>query len=401
MTDHVRPARQPQPQTRPPRTLRELVATLGIAPEEIARAEADGTLGLLAISRFIFPGEPKYTQAEVEELTGLGEHARRWWHALGFTDPPPGEKAFTDADVDMLKVVRQMLDLGLVDEDVTLQMARVIGASMARIVAAQIDAIESRPLSEESAPITTGEGIEAEPALLRAGLLQTTMPHTLEYAWRRHLQVAARKQMVRDEVAAGGGLTTAVGFADLVGFTALSQQLDHRVLAGIVDHFEETAYDVVGAHGGRVVKMIGDEVMFAVDDLRAAVEIGLTLAELYQDYAELSGIRVGLASGPVLSLSGDLFGPTVNLASRIVSVAYESSVVVSADIHDHLAHDPTLHFKALRTRFLKGIGRVRLYVVRRAADVDEGVFERAWRRRGGLRDRVTDIIERRGDHEAE
>jgi class 3 adenylate cyclase len=90
----------------------------------------------------------------------------------------------------------------------------------------------------------------------------------------------------------------------------------------------------------------------------------------------------------------------VNLASRIVSVAYESSVVVSGEIQDQLADDPTLHFKALRTRFLKGLGRVGLYVVRRAADVEEGVFERAWRRRGALRDRVADAIERRNDDEA-
>ena len=382
-----------------PRTLRELVATLGIEQHEIERADADGTLGLLAISRFIFPGEPKYTQAEVEEMTALGPQARRYWHALGFTDPPPDEKAFTDADVDMLKIVRQMLDLGLVGEDVTLQMARVIGASMARIAAAQIDAIEARLLAEEGAPTALADSIETEPALLRAGMLQTTMPHILEYAWRRHLQVAARNQMVRGEGAAGGGITMTVGFADLVGFTALSQQLDDHELAAIVDRFEETAYDVVGAHGGRVIKMIGDEVMFAVDDPRAAVEIGLTLADVYEDDEELSGIRVGLACGPVLALSGDLFGPTVNLASRIVSVAYESSVVVSGEIQDQLTDDPTLHFKALRTRFLKGLGRVGLYVVRRAADVEEGVFERAWRRRGALRDRVADAIERRNDDE--
>src|SRR5439155_9734495 len=132
-------------------------------------------------------------------------------------------------------------------------------------------------------------GGTAEPALVRAGMLQTTLPQILEYAWRRHMQAAARSRMVRDEGAAGG-LTRAVGFADLVGFTALSQQIDDHELASIVDHFEETAYDVVGAHGGRVVKMIGDEVMYEVDDPRAAVEIGLTLAEAYQDDEELSCI---------------------------------------------------------------------------------------------------------------
>jgi adenylate cyclase len=380
-----------------PKTLRELVEALGLPKEEIDRAEADGTLGLLAISRFIFPGEPKYTQEEVEETTGLGERGRRYWRALGFTDPQPGEKAFTDGDVDMLKVVRQLLELGLVDEEVALQMARVIGASMARIAAAQIDVIEARLGDDEGGPIDTGDG-EAEPALLRAGMLQTTMPHILEYSWRRHLQVAARNRMIRSESTEQGPSTT-VGFADLVGFTALSQQIEPHELAEIVDRFEETAYDVVAAHGGRVVKMIGDEVMFTVDDPAAGVAIALRLADHYQDDEALSGIRVGLACGPVLTLGGDLYGPTVNVASRIVGLAYEGSVVATQDIKDALADDTTLHFKSLRTRYLKGIGRSHLYVVRRAADIDEGALERAWRRRGALRDRVADMVERRAGDE--
>lgn len=382
-----------------PTSLRELVEQLGLPREDVDRAEADGTLGLLAISRFIFPGEARYTQEEAEGLTGLGREGRRYWRALGFTDPLPGEKAFTDGDIDMLKVVRQLLELGLVDEDVALQMARVIGASMARIAAAQIDAIEARLGELGGEPIDAGDG-RVEPGLLRAGMLQTTMPHILEYAWRRHLQAAARNRMIRDQ-SAGEGLTSTVGFADLVGFTALSQQIDDHELAEIVDRFEETAYDVVAGLGGRVVKMIGDEVMFAVDDPAAGVEIGLALAEYYQDDEELSGIRVGIACGPVLSVAGDLFGPTVNLASRVVGLAYEGSVVVTGDVHDAVADDLSLHFKSLRTRYLKGIGRAHLYVVRRSSDVEEGALERAWRRRGALRDRVAEMLERRADDQAE
>jgi adenylate cyclase len=382
-----------------PKTLLELVSSLGIDQREIDRAQKDGTLGLLAISYFIFPGEPKYTQTEIEQLTDLGADARRYWRALGFSDPPPDEPMFTDVDVDMLKVVKQLVAMGLVEEDVTLQMARVIGSSMARVAAAQIDAVEARLTNERERPVATGGG-EAEPALARAAMLQTTLPQVLEYAWRRHMQAAARSHMVRDE-GAGTGHSSCVGFADLVGFTALSQQIDDHELASIIDHFEKTAYDVVGELGGRVVKMIGDEVMYEVAEPRAAVEIGLRLADTYQDDEELSGIRVGISCGPVLTLTGDLFGPTVNLASRIVSVAYEGSVVVSGEVHDLLSEDEALHFKPLRTRYLKGIGRVRLFVVRRAVDVDEGALERAWRRRGALRDRVSEMIERRISDEDE
>jgi hypothetical protein len=70
-------------------------------------------------------------------------------------------------------------------------------------------------------------------------------------------------------------------------------------------------------------------------------------------------------------------------------------VVVSPSIYETLAGEDDLNFKGIRTRFLKGIGRVHLHVVRRAADVDEGPIERAWRQRGVLRDRVADLLERR------
>jgi adenylate cyclase len=380
-----------------PKTMRDLVLALGLPEKEVDRAVADGTLGLLAVSSFIFPGEPIYTQAEAAELTGLGDRAKRFWRALGFPDPKPGEKAFTQADIDVLVVVKQLVDIGIVEEDVALQMGRVIGVSMARIAAAQIDAIEARV--DEVGPAMWGSGAAdgTEPAVLRAGMLQTTMPQILEYSWRRHMQAAAYRRMIRDTaMVEGESAGLAVGFADLVGFTALSQQLDDHELAKVVDRFEQTAYDVVSEHGGRVVKMIGDEVMFAIEDPATAVAIGLALADAYHADDVMSDVRVGIAAGPVLEREGDLFGPTVNLASRIVAIAYEGSVVVSSAVHDALEDDPKLRWKQLRTRYLKHIGRVQLWTVRLAHDDfdGEGAEERAWRRRGALRDRVAEMVDR-------
>jgi adenylate cyclase len=202
--------------------------------------------------------------------------------------------------------------------------------------------------------------------------------------------------MVRQVGAEGAG-ELAVGFADLVGFTALSQQLDEHELAQVVERFEVTAYDTIGSRGGRVIKMIGDEVMFAVEDVKAGVDIALSLAEAYHDDEALSDVRVGLAAGPVLEREGDLFGPTVNLASRIVSIAYAGSVVVSGSIRDALADDDDLRWKALRTRHLKDIGRVQLCTVRRADDdfEREGPFERARRRREMIREKVADVVDRK------
>ncbi len=372
------------------RTLRELLEAGGVPKEDIDRAEADGTLGLLAVDQMVLADErPKYTQAEAEALTGLGVDASRFWRALGLTDPPPDALVFSELDIEMLRLVDQMLELRLVDKDVALQMARVIGSSISRVAFAFIDAIETQidePVLEDG----------TEPAVLRARVLLPSMPRILEYAWRRHIQVAARRRMVR-EAGSSGETQVTVGFADLVGFTALSQQVDEHELAAIVDRFESTAYDIVGSRGGRVVKMIGDEVMFAVDGSDVGVEISLSLAEAYHDDESLSDVRVGLACGPVLEREADLYGPTVNLASRIVSIAYAGSVVVSGEIHDQLADHPDLRWKSLRTRYLKEIGRVQLWAVRREGDEfeREGPFERARRRRGAIRDKMAEMIDRR------
>ena len=109
-----------------------------------------------------------------------------------------------------------------------------------------------------------------------------------------------------------------------------------------------------------------NEVMFSVDDEAAAVEIALTLSEAYAADDELSDVRVGMASGPVLQREADLFGPVVNLASRIVGIAFPASVVVSESVHEALADNPNFVWKAIGRRRLKDLGRVNLWVAHRA-----------------------------------
>ena len=168
-----------------------------------------------------------------------------------------------------------------------------------------------------------------------------------------------------------------VGFADLVGFTSQTQQLATSSLAEVVRRFESIAYDVIPTFGGRVVKMIGDEVMFVNDDVERSCRTALELARRYREDEELSDVRVGLARGPVLDLDGDVYGATVNLASRIVSVAYPGSVVISQELHEVVHGDETFTFTSLRTHYLKGIGRVPLWRMRLSGDDNEGPYRSA------------------------
>ena len=153
----------------------------------------------------------------------------------------------------------------------------------------------------------------------------------------------------------------------------------------MVGRFETLAYDTVASHGGRIVKMIGDAVMFVTDEPAAGAEIGLTLAEVYSADETVSDVRVGLAHGTVLGLEGDYFGPTVNLASRIVNIAYVGAVVVSSEIQQHLTDDERFVLRPVRPRRLKGIGIVPLWILRRPEQasrrVPEAVRERMRARR--------------------
>jgi adenylate cyclase len=188
------------------------------------------------------------------------------------------------------------------------------------------------------------------------------------YIWRRHLAAAAQRQLYFGSDVTTGTEALTVGFADMVGFTAISQQLDEHELAGVVDRFETVAYDTIAEYGGRVVKMIGDEVMYVTDTPASGAMIAMTLAEVYGDDEAMPDVRVGLATGPVLAREGDYFGPTVNLASRIVNIAYAGSAVVSDDIHEALEDDDRFGWKPLRPRRLKGIGWIPLWVLTRPGE---------------------------------
>jgi adenylate cyclase len=196
-----------------------------------------------------------------------------------------------------------------------------------------------------------------------------------------------------------------VGFADMVGFTMLSQQLSEEELAALVSRFEDVAHDTVTARGGRVVKMIGDEVMFVTDHPSDAARIALALAEAYADDELLSDVRVALAVGPVLVQDGDFYGPVVNLASRAAGIAAPGSVLVSDEFHSallrHIDDHPTLAgefaFKAVRPRLVKDLGRVQLWAVHRPGSEPltlDRRTSRRWERLSEVLHELDDLRER-------
>ncbi|HSP98868.1 MAG TPA: adenylate/guanylate cyclase domain-containing protein [Candidatus Dormibacteraeota bacterium] len=295
-------------------------------------------------------GEPVLTSAEVAGGGGVSlDEARRLWRAMGFPPVAEDQRIFTAADAATLGAARALVAQNVTAPEVLVQLTRVMGLSLSRIAEAQIAA--------------RADTAEIDAATVAA--LANAVEPLLAYVWRRHLVAAALRAATT--LTAEGEVQMVVGFADLVGFTAFSQRREPAELAAAVDRFEALAYEHIPERGGRVIKMIGDEVMFAVEEPAAAAAIALALVDAYGRDPQLPAVRVGLASGPVLAWQGDLYGPTVNLASRLVNIARPGTVLAAEELGAQLERQENLELRHLRGEHLKGIGRVRLWVVREKA----------------------------------
>jgi adenylate cyclase len=368
----------------------DLLRAHGVTQAEIDQAVADDVLDLFVVERMLVPSRRRYTRIEVAELTGVDIVVlERFWRALGFPNVNEDELAFTDLDLEAVRLFQGMQALGAARTDTALQLARVIGSSMSRIAEAEL-------VPGDLVRTDMDTVVAADTFASVADVTIPAMARLLEFVWRR--QVAAgiqRSMLLRSHgLAPGESPTLAVGFADMVGFTLLSQHLSDRELADVVRRFEEISHDIVTGLGGRVVKMIGDEVMFVNHVVADAARIGLDLADAYADDDLLSDVRVGLASGPVLLRDGDYFGPTVNLAHRIVNIGNPGTVLMSDEFATALLAEAPDEFTAqpLRPRLLKDLGRVQLWWAGRAGMVADGAGEAADRRRNVRWERLSEVL---------
>jgi adenylate cyclase len=277
------------------------------------------------------------------------EYTRRVWRALGMPEIDPGTPDFDEVAVETLKSLKQLIDSGL-DPEAVIANARVYGQAFARI--AEVDARLFRQLYAGDDTITLEGAVEA---LLQATQLQR------EYALRRHATLA-----VRDIVLSTSGAPSsiqAVGFVDLVDFTQLSMDLHAEDLGQLVGRFEEIAIDSCVNSGSRLVKMIGDAVMFVSAEPTRALATARDVVTSVRDDPGLFEARAGLDFGELLAAGGDYYGNPVNTASRITGFA-RSGTVVASEAFAQKFDDPSLSMHDLGKHVLRGVGPVHLYKLR-------------------------------------
>lgn len=323
------------------------------------------------IEETLLGGPTKYDRQQVAAEAGITpDLAMRIWQALGFPAPPDDAIVFTEEDAEALRDINELLGSEFVDEDLVIDLSRAVGQTMGRL-ASWLGDVWVRQLADHMLkPGERGTDETVAAALLATRDLRPKFEHLLLQGWRRQIAATGLRAMANTAAAtadpAAGTAWVPVGFADVVSFTKQSRQMDGQSLAEFVEYFEHNGTKVVTEFGGRVIKTLGDEILFIADNARAAADIGLRLTERGEQDPEFPQVRVGVAAGQVILRHGDVFGTPVNLAARLTSIAYPGSVLVDAELARTLADDQAYGTRELHARPLQGLGRVRPWVLRRS-----------------------------------
>jgi class 3 adenylate cyclase len=331
--------------------LLEWLSARGITQAQIIAAHRRGELSSVA-GDLLMRAEPQWTLRQIADQLGAPvESLVALRRAGGFPPVDPDTPAYTDSDVVVFRSFHEAS--AFFSHDELLHFSRVLGTSMRRIA----DAASEMFFVDVEAPLRAGDRkpIDVELELARKNLeameLTSAAIATFEPMFRAQLaESIVSSRLARRNAVDLNTVPLAVGFVDLTGSTEIAEQIRPADLPHVVLEFEAKAYDLVADCGGRVVKMIGDEVMFTTVDAESACAIARGL--LHTADGELATRpRGGVAFGNVIAHGGDLYGLTVNRASRMADIAIPNEVLVDAEV---VSRAGSQQFQPAGRRTLKG-----------------------------------------------
>ena len=330
-----------------------------------------------ALEKVLLQGPRRYSRRDLAEEQGIPERLTSvYWRSLGFSPVDEDTVVYTEEDAYAIGDLAAIVEDDALSARAFSSITRGLGFHMGRlamwITEAMVDEAKvTDGLSDAAARL---QMLERMPELLE------TLESQVVFTFRRQLAAYAARagsEVLHSDTDELFPLQRAVGFADLVQFTRLSRDLSGAELADVVARFEAVGRDVISVGGGRVVKTVGDEIMFLADTPEDGAQIAVSLAETITADPDLPPLRVGLAWGSMFSRYGDVFGPTVNLAARMESVALPGTVMVDPDTADAVERALPGGFETDEGTDveLHGIGTVRLSQLRRgrSAALDLGL----------------------------
>lgn len=260
----------------------------------------------------------------------------RIYEAIGFAPPSPGEGT-REGDRELIELVSKFVGAGA-DEALTLRLLRVYADSLRRITQAEAELFEAQieePLRrsgrDERELLEFGARFgEQVVGLLEHAIMDIYFRHR-EHVWIEHSINHAEIAMERSGLFEKVERPPAICFIDLTGYTRLTEEQGDEVAARLATSLATLVEDTSRRYGGRAIRWLGDGGMFHFKEPGPAVLAGLDMVEAAPS-AGLPPMHIGIHAGPVIFQDGDVYGRTVNLASRLASVAQAGEVVVSAEV---------------------------------------------------------------------
>lgn len=293
--------------------LRYLVG-LGADVERIVRADALGDLVAVGFDLLLEQGE--LSARDLAERMGVTvDDVVGGYHLVGI-EVDDVDAVLFDADevafVGLLTGVSSTFP-----DDSAREILRSVATALSTMSSAATAAFVG---SVEEDLVRRGDPLAQAQVTRAAGEMWLDLATRLRPLLRHHLRQAVELQRIgtRGTQDRRTVLMT-VGFIDLVGYTPMTLEMDPGELIAFVGSFREQAQEIVSLGGGRLVKHIGDEIMYSCSDPNAAVRVGLSLIAAFG--GERSAPRGGVAAGQVVARHGDLYGSVVNLASRLADIA--------------------------------------------------------------------------------
>lgn len=322
---------------------------------------------------------PKFVRDVITQDVGRpAEQTRRWWRATGLVEVPDDAAAFGEHDREMAANLARLLAAQPDAEAHILRVARILGSSFSRIADAEMELMEWLVVQTGASLDDADSRIELVQDPRVRDLIQLYEDATL-FVWRRHLFASMGRWLRADE----DDDIQVVGFVDIAGFSSMSREVEADELTEIVETFEQAAMDQISLNDSRIVKFVGDGVMYISDTVADAIDIALSLQEVMDEQDPKIWLHSGVVEGPVVSIGGDVFGNTVNLASRLAETARRGRVLVPTDQVGELEDREDLQIQRVRRMFeLKGVGRMRLSSVGRLSTerIQENRQKAEWER---------------------
>ena len=268
-------------------------------------------------------GPQTLTIEDVASMAGATiEEVRDFWVAMGFPSPQSEEKVFTENDAKLFLQWSRFMASGAIDTATARSLLRANSHLADRLGLWQVEALVEDTMRRFGLDDTAARMYVLDHIRERVDVLEDVLRHS----WRRQLDALLKR--MDHEISTRGHeglqprfpLNRSLGFVDMVSYTSSSAILGGK-LVDLIGRFEQLSRDAVTDAGGRVVKMIGDAVMYIADDLETGLRVAVSLIEQLGADDQMLPVRASFVRGDVFSRSGDVFGPTVNLASRLVDIA--------------------------------------------------------------------------------